>query len=76
MEKRITKWCQENKVRPFDKMCYYIEVLRTSSIPPRTCTFTLTLTLTLFHVEGVKRKISADLVNGSFPTTVNALTPS
>merc|ERR1711988_200144 len=25
IENRITKWCKANKVRPFDKMCYYIE---------------------------------------------------
>merc|ERR1712086_503300 len=29
VEKRITKWCKEYKIRPFDKMCYYMEgVLR------------------------------------------------
>merc|ERR1712093_131372 len=39
VENRITKWCKANKVRPFDKMCYYI--------------------------EGVKRKISKDLSNGT-----------
>merc|ERR1711934_875273 len=25
IENRIDKWCRANKVRPFDKMCYYIE---------------------------------------------------
>merc|ERR1712216_200196 len=25
VENRIDKWCRANKVRPFDKMCYYIE---------------------------------------------------
>merc|ERR1711918_280800 len=25
IESRITKWCKANTVRPFDKMCYYIE---------------------------------------------------
>merc|ERR1711934_1042905 len=39
VENRIDKWCRENKVRPFDKMCYYI--------------------------EGVKRKISKDLMGGA-----------
>merc|ERR1711934_115951 len=39
IENRIDKWCAANKVRPFDKMCYYI--------------------------EGVKRKISKDLMQGA-----------
>lgn len=39
VENRIGKWCKANKVRPFDKMCYYI--------------------------EGVKRKISKDLMSGA-----------
>merc|ERR1719487_1860079 len=39
LENRIDKWCAANKVRPFDKMCYYI--------------------------EGVKRKISKDLMQGA-----------
>merc|ERR1711939_426966 len=39
IENKIDKWCSKNKVRPFDKMCYYI--------------------------EGVKRKISKDLMNGA-----------
>jgi len=25
VENRIDKWCKANKVRPFDKMCYYID---------------------------------------------------
>merc|ERR1711939_543321 len=25
IENRISKWCAANKMRPFDKMCYYIE---------------------------------------------------
>merc|ERR1711907_27902 len=25
IEKRINKWCKEHKVRPYDKMCYYID---------------------------------------------------
>merc|ERR1712046_426819 len=28
VENRIDKWCRENKVRPFDKMCYYIEGIK------------------------------------------------
>merc|ERR1711965_1054012 len=29
VENRIKAWCEANKIRPFDKMCYYIEgVLR------------------------------------------------
>merc|ERR1719487_2810077 len=39
LENKISKWCAANKVRPFDKMCYYI--------------------------EGVKRKISKDLMQGA-----------
>merc|ERR1711912_228997 len=28
IETRITKWCKANQVRPFDKMCYYIEGIK------------------------------------------------
>jgi len=28
IENRITKWCAANNVRPFDKMCYYIEGIK------------------------------------------------
>merc|ERR1711934_1191313 len=28
LENRITKWCAANQVRPFDKMCYYIQGIR------------------------------------------------
>merc|ERR1712010_36707 len=28
IENRITKWCAANQVRPFDKMCYYIEGIK------------------------------------------------
>merc|ERR1712054_130862 len=28
IENRITKWCKANTVRPFDKMCYYIEGIK------------------------------------------------
>merc|ERR1711998_110231 len=39
IENKIDKWCKANQMRPFDKMCYYI--------------------------EGVKRKISKDLMTGA-----------
>merc|ERR1711865_46616 len=29
-ENRITKWCKANQIRPFDKMCYYIEGIKRS----------------------------------------------
>merc|ERR1712224_669272 len=28
LENKISKWCAANKVRPYDKMCYYIEGVR------------------------------------------------
>merc|ERR1712010_166089 len=28
VENKIDKWCKANKVRPFDKMCYYIDGIK------------------------------------------------